>query len=170
MYRLPLLLLLFFGLSRCLIFAQESGIKPASISTIWYSNKTIHLQPKQGQLQPYQLQRGNNWVFQYTYKAADIVEIADDEFSETIVLAIKPTKLKKINQKISATKNTVIYLKSCFCRDAGPVSVLKGKIKGYQLDEQTWHLEITLKMPTVNQIQPAQKFKKIKGDFKLQVQ
>ncbi len=170
MYRLPLLILFFFGCFGQLLLAQELTIKPASTISYWKQKKTIKLQEKQGQLQPYQVLKGNNWVFQYTYNAADLPEIADDEFAETVVFELTPTSKNKIKQKISKTKHAFIYLKSCYCKDAGPIEIKKGTIKGYKLNPNTWHFELTLEVPNLTDVATPRKLKHIKGDFKLEAQ
>lgn len=170
MKRLPLLIFIFFGYLNPLLFAQESGIKPARTNTSWFQNKTIKLHSKQGHLQPYQVTNGNNWVFQYTYQAAEQTEIADDEFSETVVFELTPTHRKKINQKIAKTKHAFIYLKSCYCLDAGPLAIQKGLIKGYKLNANTWHFELTIEVPNSNDATSPRKLKQIKGDFKFEAQ
>ena len=170
MYRLPLLILFVFCCFGQLIFAQELSIQPASTNSFWYQNKTIQLLEKQRQLQPYKISQGNNWVFQYTYKAADLPEIADDEFAETVVFELNPTSKNKIKQKISKTKHAFIYLKSCYCKDAGPIEIKKGTIKGYKLNPNTWHFELTLEIPNLTDVATPRKLKHIKGNFKLEAQ
>lgn len=170
MYKLPLLILFVFSCFCQLLLAQELTIKPASTTMYWKQNKTIQLLQKQGLLQPYQVTSGNNWVFQYTYQAADLPEIADDEFSETVVFELTPTSRNKIKQKIAKTKHAFIYLKSCYCKDAGPIEIKKGTIKGYKLNPNTWHFELTLELPNLTDETSPRKLKHIKGDFKLEAQ
>jgi len=149
---------------------NESGINPGSTSATWFQHRELKLLDKSKNLQYYQITKGQNWVFQYTYKAADIAEIADDEFSETVIFELTPTSRNKIKQKIAKTKHPFIYLKSCYCKDAGPIEIKKGTIKGYKLNPNTWHFELTLEVPNLTDVATPRKLKHIKGDFKLEAQ
>jgi hypothetical protein len=141
---------------------NESGINPASTSTIWFQNRNLKLLDKSKQLQYYQITKGQNWVFQYTYKAADIAEITDDEFSESVIFELTQTSRNKIKQKIAKTKHAFIYLKSCYCPDAGPMQILKGSIKAKKLNQHTWHVKIQFELPSKSD---RNRTKKIEGNF-----
>jgi hypothetical protein len=146
---------------------NESVINPASTSATWFQHRELKLLDKSKNLQYYQITKGQNWVFQYTYKAADIAEIADDEFSESIFIEIPQNKDKHFSKKLGLKKQKAIFLKSCYCLDAGPVQIKKGSIKAKKINDKTWHVIIKIKVPDFDAKQQT-KFKKIETDFILQ--
>ena len=143
--------------------AQE--INPASKKMSFLTNKKIKLLAKNSELQTFQITEGKNWVFQYQYIAADVAEIADDEFTESIFIEIPQSNDKHFYKKLGLKKQKAIYLKSCYCPDAGPLQIEKGSIKAKKLNENTWFVKIQFVIPTKSDGQNNSITKKIEGNF-----
>ena len=91
------------------------------------------------------IEEGSNLVFEYEYSAEDAVNIADDEYSESIRFEINPllTEFNYEGSELSDIK--AVFSKSCFCffdydsdKDVPPT----GTISGEKISNTEWNISI----------------------------
>ncbi|MBU3663012.1 MAG: hypothetical protein FGM41_07425 [Bacteroidetes bacterium] len=90
-------------------------------------------------------EQGNNWVFKFDYSAPESPAIADDEFSEQVLLEMPAPRGNRFTINQSDLKNLkVIYGRSCFCKDSGPRLVKDATITGKKVGRNRWLLSLKL--------------------------
>ena len=91
------------------------------------------------------IEEGSNLVFEYEYSAEDAVNIADDEYSESIRFEINPllTEFNYEGSELSDIK--AVFSKSCYCffdydsdKDVPPT----GTISGEKISNTEWNISI----------------------------
>ncbi len=99
----------------------------------------------------YQLNNGNNLVFDYTYFYEDCPEIADDEGLRKIIFEVPPsTDYFRIEDSVNLKREKAIVALSCECMPALPVFFKKGWIEGHRTDNNHWRISASLKEPWNN--------------------
>jgi hypothetical protein len=94
----------------------------------------------------YQFNPGNDLVFRYTHNGPDCINIADEEYSEILVLQV-PSGLNSFVYMNDQLKNASCYFKRvCFC-PPNTVSVSSGTIKGTKTSDTKWKVEIDVELP-----------------------
>jgi hypothetical protein len=90
-------------------------------------------------------EQGNNWVFKFDFSASESPAIADDEFSEQVLLEMPAPKGNRFTINQSDLKNLkVIYGRSCFCKDSGPRLVQDATITGKKVGKNRWLLSFEI--------------------------
>ncbi len=124
---------------------NEMPTNPAFKRFVFEPNQQIVLKPYDSLYFDIDYNGGNYWVFKFDYKAKEVIAIADDEFSETILFQMMPVKGDKFElNEDDFEKAKVIYSRSCFCKDSGPRLVQTGTIKGKRVGKNRWLLEVEL--------------------------
>jgi hypothetical protein len=93
-----------------------------------------------------QVTSGNNIVFRYTQSVDPIPMAVDDEYANTVIFEI--TKNEKDNFTYENGELAIInayIIHSCFCAPdtTAPKPLLKGKITGTKLNNDTWKIDGT---------------------------
>lgn len=115
------------------VFAQKAykpKITPAQKKYILHPNTALQFNYYDSINFDFTLVKGKTSVIEYFYKAAENSAIADDEFTERLLVEIPNGKN---NFKITAggtNAKKMVYHRSCFCRDGGNYSVIEGAVKG----------------------------------------
>jgi len=97
------------------------------------------------------IESGENLVFNYYFQKEDNENIADDEYSESIIFEIDPEL-----EHFSYTDNELLSInayfnKSCFCLINGSIPIIKGTIKGDKVDDLTWEVQINVSFTDYNE-------------------
>jgi hypothetical protein len=109
-------------------------------------NKQLNIETSDGSYMKYgNIQEGSNLVFEYEFSAEDAVNIADDEYSESIRFEINPL-LTEFNYEGSELSDIeAVFSKSCFCffdydsdKDVPPT----GTISGEKISNTEWNISI----------------------------
>jgi len=95
----------------------------------------------------YTIEPGNFTVFCYRYVAEDEEDIADDEFTESLVLEIDPNLSAFDFNSEELKSSTCIISNECFCTWRGYGYVEDGKIQGNKNSDGTWNLIVDIKTP-----------------------
>ena len=106
---------------------------------------------------------GKNLVFEYRFDAYDEIQIADDEYAETIQFEID-SNLQSFSYSNEELLNTnLVFTKHCFCyfpndesKDVDPVGVITGE----KLSNSEWRISINVTFYGGQQ-------RSISGNFKL---
>lgn len=94
----------------------------------------------------YQVNSGNNLVFQYRHDGPDCNYIADEEFTEYLVFQV-PASSSGFHFQNTQLENAMCYYRRiCFC-DTRTQPVISGSIKGNKISENRWHIEINIDLP-----------------------
>lgn len=105
-------------------------------------NKQIELNTKDTINPDYNVIDGKRWLFEYSFKSKEYIQIADDEYSEKLLFNILPKKNSfKITSK-DFDKINLLYTQSCFCMDAGTYLISNGVLNGKKINANTWQLTI----------------------------
>lgn len=116
----------------------------------WYSNQKLERVEQQGTIN-FHMERkaGTNWVFEYTHKAAEYAEVADDEKTITLGFEVSTNRTGKFTLKddeLSAAN--AYYMLGCFCANRGFHRVNKGTISGTRLSRDTWLITVNVEINT----------------------
>lgn len=89
-----------------------------------------------------EIKEGDHMVFEYHYIYSDEAQIADDEYSERILLEIPADQESFIytDEELHELNTTFDYY--CFCPLVGLVKADSGIISGKKIDENKWKIEI----------------------------
>jgi len=109
------------------------------------------------------IEDGENLVFEYRFDAYDEVQIADDEYAETIKFEID-SELESFNYSNDELLNTnLVFSKHCFCyfpydelKDVNPIGIITGE----KLSNNEWEI-------TINVTFYGDEQRTINGNFKL---
>lgn len=127
---------------------QDEGIKfnPEKKIFIFEANKKIKISETDNGYLPVTVESGKNWVFKYQFRAKESEMIADDEYTEYLLLEIPPQSGKSFRVTGDLSKYNIVFSKSCFCRDSGPRQVKAGFMKGRKTNKG-WEIELRLMVP-----------------------
>jgi len=93
------------------------------------------------------VEEGQNLVFKYRFKAHDEVQIADDEYAETIQFEIDPQleNFNYLNQELM--NSNLVFAKHCFCffpfdelKNVDPIGIISGK----KISNKEWNISINV--------------------------
>ena len=109
-------------------------------------NKQLNIETSDGSYMKYgNIQEGSNLVFEYKFLAEDIVNIADDEYSESIRFEINPSLTEFNYQDSELSDIKAVFSKSCFCffdydsdKDVEPTGTISGK----KISQTEWNISI----------------------------
>ena len=88
---------------------------------------------------------GDNYVFKYKHTYPDDVQIADDEYSETILIEI-PTNLDAFTYEGDELNNlNTAFEYDCYCPMLGLIKADSGTISGVRIDDSNWEIELNLR-------------------------
>ncbi len=146
---------------------QKPEVNPEMKRFVYQSNSSISKRTYDSIYFDIDYKTGDKWVFKYSYKAKDVVMIADDEYFESYEFEITPPTGNSFTiNGDDFIKNKVIFNRGCFCIDAGLRQLEEGKIIGKKVGKNTWlvtfDLMIAPKPGTKGNATP----KKFKGYFK----
>jgi hypothetical protein len=111
--------------------------------------------------------KGDKWVFKYTYRAAEMEMMADDEYAETYEFEMTPPKGNQfVITDADFEKNKVLFTRSCFCPDGGIRQLYEGTIEGKKVGRNTWLVNFDLSIVPRPGRQGLPSNKKFKGYFK----
>jgi hypothetical protein len=149
-------------------FAQGTSTPAVKIQEAKYGKAVVFSDNGAGGFATNNVDSSSTILFEYNYKAAQINEIADDEYREIIGFNIVADKTGKFEVKGDAIKKANGYLyKGCFCIDRGNSPIVGGTIKGVRMTKTTWYINADLKI-SINKGEAAVVVsKKIKGTFKI---
>lgn len=162
-----------FRILLCCMFASGAfaqGTKTPAVKTLEakYGKAVVFSDNGAGGIATNNVDSSSTILFEYNYKAAQINQIADDEYREIIGFNIVPDKTGRFELKGEDIKKANGYLyKGCFCIDRGNSPVTGGTIKGVKMSKTTWYINADLKI-SVNKGEGIEVVnKKIKGTFKI---
>ena len=91
------------------------------------------------------IEAGENLVFEYHFTAQDDVQIADDEYGETIKFEIDNSLNEFSYSNTELSTIDIVFSKHCFCyfpmdasKDVEPIGIISGK----KISENTWKIKI----------------------------
>lgn len=135
---------------------------------VFEPNQQIVLKPYDSLYFDIAYDSGAYWVFKFDYKAKEIIAIADDEFSESILFQIKPVSSNQFQlNEADFAGAKVIYSRSCFCKDSGPRLVQTGTITGKRLRKNRWLVTVEIEVEPRPGAKADVFTKKFKGYFNL---
>jgi len=134
----------------CLYACQKTNDRnPAEFSFEVFENSAITVTTDSSGNQVFPIANiasGDNYVFKYTHIAEDIIDIADDEFSEEIIFEVSPSMIElfTFEADMLQTSANTYYSKFCFCPFVGDQAINEGKIKGRRTGDNTWEIELNI--------------------------
>jgi len=94
----------------------------------------------------YQINPGNNIVFNYTHTGPNCKNLADEEYVENLVFQIPAGTTNFIFQNNQITNAFCFFKKTCFCNNFA-LPVISGNIKGTKISTVKWKIEINIDVP-----------------------
>ena len=131
---------------------------PETIETYFQTNKSLetsiraHDAGQDPKPYDYSLQGGQNIVFTYNQRFMNCPDVQDDEGGRMVFIEIPANKTEfTIDNATEGSK--VLMVNQCFCYDAYPHLITKGKVTGKKIGFNLWEIEATL-YSTADQTSP----------------
>ncbi len=85
---------------------------------------------------------GDNNVFKYFYSYADAPDIADDEYSESILIEIPVLEDTFYYDSDGLNGLNTAFEYSCYCSNLGLIKADSGTISGIKIDDNNWKIKL----------------------------
>jgi hypothetical protein len=143
--------------------SSTSPCAPETIETYFQINKSLATTVRGHDGQDpkpydYQVQSGQNILFTYDQRFMNCPDVSDDEGARMVFIEI-PADKTEFTIENSSSGSKVLMVNQCFCYDAYPHLITKGKVTGKRISFNRWEIEATL-YSTADQTSPFY-FKKI---------
>jgi hypothetical protein len=146
---------------------EKPKVNPEMKRFVYQTNSTITKRVYDSIYFDISYDKGDKWVFKYTFMAKDLVMVADDEYFESYEFEMDPPKGKNFTiNGDDFIQNKVIFNRGCFCQDGGLRQLEEGKITGKKTGKNTWLVTFDLMINPKPGVKAAATFKKFKGYFK----
>ncbi len=134
----------------CILFGCTSNTNDSRKEYSFTENSQITLDDNEPN--PFtKIESGENLVFEYYFQKEDNEDIADDEYSESIIFEINPD-LEDFSYTDNELSSINTYFdKSCFCLIEGSIPIAKGTIQGNKIDNHTWEIQINVAFTDYNE-------------------
>lgn len=139
-------ILLFVIICLSIISCSDDNCTPETYSSTWTSDKTIVITyDSVSQQNRYNVENGNNLVFEYNHSGAECIDIDDDEWGEKLIFEI-PIGVNNFEYTDAEIINA-----NCFYQEYGawvsPLhrEITEGILKGEKLTDNIWQITANVK-------------------------
>lgn len=135
-------------LAMLIISCEDDEFKQDLYTYNFYQNKELIISSESGSyMKTGSMKTGANVVFEYKFEAYDDKDIADDEYTETIMFEIDPSLEKFAYLEDDLALINPVLTQYCYCsfpdseeKNVAPV----GRITGRKISSKEWYIKIVV--------------------------